>query len=146
MKAVIARLIAAPVLFVMTGCGGRPSVQAPNDRPFGFVDRPRPGERVGRMVDVAGWALDDTSVSKVEIFVDDRLEGSFELTTPRPDVSAAYPQFDRVSAARAHRHGWAATVDLGAVPGPHAIRVRAFDERGAARDLATVAVELIGRE
>jgi hypothetical protein len=47
-----------------------PARDPDNRLPFGRLDAPRPNETVGRVVDVAGWALDDSAVRFVHVYVD----------------------------------------------------------------------------
>ena len=123
---------------------GRPSDVDPNRRneaPTGYVDTPRNGEVVGRMVDVSGWAADDRAVSVVRISVDGRPQASARVTIPRPDVSKSLPKYS----THGDVHGWRVSVDLGESAGPHTILAQAVDDEGAARDLNAVVVTVVSR-
>jgi len=104
-----------------------------NELPFGIVDGPGANQQVGRQVKVVGWALDDTGVREVRVYVDGRLKTAVQLDVDRPDVSKAYPNYG----TRSDRHGWSAFVDLGK-PGAHTIVVQAVDDTGATRDLGVI--------
>lgn len=134
------------LLLSVPGCSRETPDGSPNAPPFGVVDRPRAREQVGRVVDVSGWALDDRAVDSVQIHVDGQLKETVDVNIPRPDVTAAFPQFAEAAAARGHRHGWTARVDVGPEPGPHQIKVLAVDDEGAIAEVASAVVVLIGRE
>jgi hypothetical protein len=114
---------------------------ASNSLPFGVVDTPKNGDTVGRVVDVVGWAIDDSTVAAIRIFVDGQLRSAARVTGRRPDVTSAFPQYPN----RSDLHGWAAEVDLGESSGPRTILVQAVDDRGATADLRPVTVSVIGR-
>jgi len=148
MEKMVMRLVAtALVLFTMTGCGGdRSSPSNPagapaptppdpsNQLPFGTLDAPAANATVPREVTVSGWAMDDTGVEGVRVYVDGHFIQSTTLTVDRADVSAAVPAYARQS----DRHGWTVTIGLG--PGTHTILAQAVDRAGATRDLGSVSV------
>ena len=144
------RIVAAVLLVFAVAAGGcrRPATSGPevtpdpsNELPFGVVDQPRNGDTVGRVVDVIGWALDDSLVRDVRVSVDGTYQASARLTIRRPDVANAYPKYP---ASRSNT-GWQATVDLGETAGRHTITAGAVDDRGATRDIGQVVVLLIDR-
>lgn len=131
---------------LMAALGGCTSVRsqdpAPgNEMPNGYLDTPRDGETVGRMVDVSGWAADDTEGVRVRVYVDHRFVAATDITISRPDVTTAFPQY----AGRNDIHGWRVQVDLGPEDAPHVITAQAIDAGGAVRDLRTVGVKVISR-
>lgn len=103
------------------GCWRELPPDTHNELPFGHIDVLRTGERVGRVVDVGGWALDDSSVKFVQLYVDGKYNAVADITIPRPDVSRAFPKYVRAGTANTDLHGWAVAVDLGEQPGPHVI-------------------------
>jgi hypothetical protein len=111
------------------------------DLPSGNLDVPRNDEIVGREVELSGWAVDDSVVEEVRIYIDGQYKASTRLTLPRPDVSKAYPPY----AKPGDLHGWRALVDLGEAETRHTILIRAVDDQGVARDIASVVVQVIGR-
>jgi hypothetical protein len=62
-----------------------------NAFPFGFTDIPVPGETVSGTIEVAGWALDEIRIDRVEIYLDGQLIGNATYGNPRPDVEHDYP-------------------------------------------------------
>jgi hypothetical protein len=108
--------------------------------PFGFLDTPAPGAAVARVTRVAGWALDDGSVRRVDVYVDGRFAGSATPALSRPDVAAAFPGHPGGAQA-----GWELPVDLGEPPRPHEILAQAVDDRGATRDIGVVSVTVVSR-
>ena len=112
-----------------------------NELPFGVVDGPKSGAAVGREVEVSGWALDDTGVVEVRIYVDARYKMSAPLKIKRPDVTKVYPKYPVPD----DMHGWWEVVDLGETAGTHQILAQAIDSNGATRDIGSVTVELIAR-
>lgn len=125
-------------LVVIAACGrGQPegAHDPENELPFGYVDRPTANQHVARHVDVAGWALDDTGLREVRIYVDGRFKAAVGLEVDRPDVSKAFPNFRKGT----DRHGWGAIIDLGKA-GPHTVLVQALDEDGATRDIGVIEV------
>ena len=58
--------------------------------PFGYVDTPRAGATVSDSVPVAGWAVDNDSVAKVEVFVDSVDIGTARYGIARPDLRRPY--------------------------------------------------------
>jgi hypothetical protein len=59
--------------------------------PYENTDQPATGSTVTAGTLVSGWAFDDVMVSKVEILIDGRLDGTAHYGDPRPDVALAYP-------------------------------------------------------
>ena len=136
-------LVALAAAALLPACGRQAHVD-PNRRnepPAGYVDTPRNGEVVGRMVDVSGWAVDDAAVSVVRIYVDGQLKASARATIPRPDVSKSLPKY----AAPGDVHGWRVSVDLGESAAPHTILAQAVDDEGASQDLNAVVVTVVSR-
>lgn len=113
---------------------------AANALPFGFLDAPVPQSSVARVTRVAGWALDDGAVRRVDVYVDGRFVGSATPALSRPDVAAAFP--GHAGGAQA---GWELPVDLGGGSQPREILAQAVDDRGATRDLGVVSVTVVPR-
>lgn len=92
--------------------------------PFGSVDVPSPGSTIGGVTTVSGWALDDASVATVEIQVDGTVDGTASYGSPRPDVSAVYPNAPV-------NIGFSYSLDTTKYSnGPHVLNVRAKDSSG----------------
>jgi len=125
-----------------------------NQPPFGYIDIPAPTpgvvEEAGSAFPVAGWALDDTGVDHLDIFIDNQeVAGAVCCNVPptqppslpstavygstRPDVLAAFP-----NVPNALYSGFIANIDSTAfVNGVHTISVRATDVDGASRVIST---------
>jgi hypothetical protein len=121
---------------------GPASPDPDNALPFGYLDTPTNDQTVGRQVQVSGWALDDSGVRDVRIFVDGRYRTSASLTVPRPDVTNAYALF----ANGTDVHGWSTIVDLGEQAVRHNIIAQAVDDQGATRDIGSVEVTVMAPE
>jgi Big-like domain-containing protein len=118
-----------------------PTPDPHNQLPFGNVEAPRNNDTVGRIVDVAGWALDDSAVRFVRVYVDGTYQVTAQITVPRPDIETVYPKYVTPDS----KHGWSTAVDLGDRAGLHEVLVQAVDDHGASRNIGTVTVNLIGR-
>lgn len=139
------RLVAGALSAAVLSACSTPDPRDPapgNAMPTGYLDVPRDGETVGRLVEISGWAADDANGVRVRIYVDHRFVAATDLTIARPDVSAAFPQYARDG----DRHGWRVEVDLGPGEGPHVITAQAVDDDGAVRDLQTIGVKVIARD
>ena len=89
--------------------------------PFGSLDLPLADEVVAGIVSVAGWALDDFQVARVEVLVDGKLDGVATYGLNRPDVATVFPNAPE-------RVGFSYPLLTGRYPnGPHQIVVRATD-------------------
>lgn len=135
------RGLALVALAATLGCGGGATLpDATHTVPFGFVDVPVPGASVARVTRVAGWALDDGAVRRVDVYVDGRFVGSATPALARPDVAAAFP--DVPGSAQS---GWELPVDVGEAHRPHELLVQAVDDRGATRDIGVIPVTVVPR-
>lgn len=105
------RRLTAATAFVATLAAATLLVAAPAAAatPFGFfdghVDNPR-GIGLSGVVRLAGWALDDDGVQRVEIYVDGRLIGQATYGMFRPQVAANFAAFPDSDAA-----GWGFRLD-----------------------------------
>jgi hypothetical protein len=107
--------------------------------PFGHVDEPVAGATAsytaGQPVTVAGWVLDTAQLATVSILIDGHPAASVPVATARPDVCAAYPNYDGcptpASMTAAGNVGFTGHVDTtGLSPCPHLLRVTATDANG----------------
>jgi hypothetical protein len=106
--------------------------------PFGYVDTPATGATVAGAIGITGWALDDGSVDRVAVFIDDSgawIGDATFVQGARPDVAAAYP-----AAPNSARAGWGIQVLSNLLPGggngPLRFRVVAYDNSGRTTTLA----------
>jgi hypothetical protein len=139
MEKVVGRALAAiAIAAAAAGCGssGGSAFKEPdptNELPMGYVDMPSANAVVPPQFPVAGWALDDTGIDAVRLYVDGRYVMSTHLETDRPDVTKAFPQYT----VEGNKHGWQAMLKVDR-PGPHMLIVQAVDKAGATRDLGVV--------
>ncbi len=89
--------------------------------PIGTVDTPAPNTQLSGTASVAGWALDDSAVSRVDVYVDGVLAGTATYGGSRPDVANDWPHAPAGV-------GFTFSLNTGAYAnGAHVIEVRAVD-------------------
>ena len=107
--------------------------------PFGVVDSPRPGEALRGRSTLGGWALSESGIESVAVYLDRTLAGFATLGVSRPDVQKSFPAFPGAAEA-----GWQLDFDVtGMKPGPHELEIQARSRQGATRDLGDVAVTIV---
>ena len=110
-----------------------------NILPFGVMDTPRNGERLHGIVQLVGWALAESGIKQVMVYVDRNYAVTAVLGGSRPDVADAYPAFSDGPKA-----GWVASLDTRTFPaGSHDLVVQATANNGATRDLSSIAVSFV---
>ena len=92
--------------------------------PIGSVDTPAPSAQLSGTTSVAGWAFDDTAVSKVVIYIDGVLAGTATYGGSRPDVASDWPH---APSAIAYSFSLDTTKYAN---GSHTMEVRAIDTSG----------------
>jgi len=116
-----------------TGCRSGPS---PKALPFGVMDQPRGGETLRGIVELRGWALSESGIAQVLVYVDRNYVAAATLGISRPDVAKVYPAFSNRPDS-----GWTATLDTGKwSAGVHELVVQGTANNGATRDLGAVNV------
>lgn len=134
--------IAAVVLLpALAACDGKAKPQRQpvrNLATIGFVDAPADQATVGPSFTVAGWAIDESAVDRVRVYLDDDLVVDVPLTVMRPDVEQAY----RLTFGLGTPHGFTAAVDAGSRKGYCTIRFEALDGRGALTQFSTRTVRI----
>jgi N-acetylmuramoyl-L-alanine amidase len=81
---------------------------------------------------MGGWAIHESGIRSVEVYVDRRYLLSGNTGLNRPDVAQAFPAFKKEMIS-----GWNALLDTTQVPpGPHELVARARAKDGAARDFS----------
>jgi|OpeIllAssembly_1097287.scaffolds.fasta_scaffold21152_2 hypothetical protein len=101
---------------------------ARNQPPFGTLDYPLSfsGGSTNGVLAVVGWALDDSRVDHVDVYVDGRIERQAVTGVARPDVAQAYP--DDTTAISS---GFILNVDSTRLDnGVHEVAVKAVDDQG----------------
>jgi hypothetical protein len=126
---------------VATGCRdeAKPKRQTgPNRASIGFIDLPAPQAIVGPMFNVAGWAIDESNVERVRIYLDDQLVATVPVTIMRPDVDRAFS----LKVGAGTPHGFSVVIDAGSRAGYCTIRAEAIDGRGALTQFATTNIKI----
>lgn len=107
--------------------------------PFGAVDNPHPGEALRGRYTLRGWALSESAVESVTVYVDRTLAGFATLGISRPDVQKVFPAFPDAANA-----GWQLDFDVtGIKAGAHELEIQARSKQGSTRDLGDVAVTVV---
>jgi N-acetylmuramoyl-L-alanine amidase len=136
-KNIFALLIVAALLL---SCGQRKapeSSQSPSSRPklpLGYIDVPKPGaspSKASNALELSGWALSESGIESVSVYVDRVYSVSAKIKIARSDVEKAYPGMKDAAAA-----GWWASLPLASLaPGLHDLTVQLKASSGAIRDL-----------
>src|SRR3954463_2990923 len=111
-----------------------------NELPFGWVDEPSNGAAVQRNIESHGWALDDNTVSKVNVYLDGHYLAQTSITEARADVTKIFPRYSHGN----DTHGWKLLISLppDVTLGLHKLVFQGVDNQGATRDLGAVDVRL----
>jgi N-acetylmuramoyl-L-alanine amidase len=81
---------------------------------------------------LGGWAIHESGIQSVAVYVDRKYTAEGNLGGDRPDVAAAYPAFKRDMIST-----WNIPLDTKLIsPGGHELIVRVRAKDGATRDLA----------
>lgn len=128
------------ILVEVTDTAGQRTVLGPrainlvnggNLAPFGFLDGPPPGAVAGNSLQIAGWALDDRGVSRVELWVDGLFMGRATYGVQRPDVGLVFPGYPNNPLS-----GFSALLNtFGLTPGSHQLVIRIVDNQELSTDL-----------
>ncbi len=123
---------------ISASCAEQPPAIA-SSPPLANVEEPKAGSEVARSIAVSGWALSNTGIHEIVIYLDERLAGTTSLGIARPDVQRAYPQYqDSLNA------GFRGTIELTSVgAGPHTLRVELQANDGTRHELASIPVIII---
>ena len=104
--------------------------------PFGSLDGPVADAKVSGVVSVGGWAMDNKSVSSVQMSVDGGEPVPLSYGADRPDVCAVWPGYP---ACEKSKVGFQGKLDVSALsPGGcgHVIEIKAIDGDGNAKVIA----------
>jgi hypothetical protein len=97
----------------------------------GFLDSPRKEQTIRNIYTVAGWFLDETGVSKIEVLVDGLVVGEATYGLERVDVANAFPEYNNLNS------GFKFQLDTTHLfEGKHTIIIREFNVKGEQIDLA----------
>jgi hypothetical protein len=61
--------------------------------PLGHLDTPTPGVTASGSIRLSGWALADSGISRIDVYLDGKLVYSGRVGIRRPDVQKVYPNF-----------------------------------------------------
>lgn len=95
------------------------------------MDAPKPGETIRGNYSITGWALDETGIRDVSIYIDRILVGTAKLGVSRPDLVANFSAFPDAETG-GFEYVWNSA---GLPPGPHELVVQARSKNGATRDV-----------
>lgn len=124
-------------LLELVSCG-RNAAKAPGKLPIGFLDSPKPAEIVRGNYQIAGWALSESGIDDVSVFIDRDFAGKATLGHSRPDLAGPFAAFPNAPTGGFEYH-WDTSQ---AAPGPHELTVQARTHDGSTRDLGTVGVTI----
>jgi Bacterial Ig domain len=140
MKVPFAISVTCGIFLGMLGCaGGTEKAHASlSPLPFGVLDNPHPGEVLRGKTLLRGWALSESGIQSVTIYVDRTAAGFATLGIGRPDVQRALANFPDAAEA-----GWELNFDTTRLKtGPHELVAQARSKLGATRDLGSISVTI----
>jgi beta-N-acetylglucosaminidase len=104
---------------------------------IGSLDTPSNGSSIKDEIDVHGWFLDVSGISKVEVLVDGKSMGEAKYGIDRPDVKKAFSNYQIANS------GYQLTLNTKNLPnGQHAIKIRETSNNGATKDLDSIMVDV----
>lgn len=104
--------------------------------PVATLDTPVSNQQLSGTFNLSGWALDDTAVAKVEVYVDGTVAGTATYGTSRPDVAQGWPNAPQ-------NVGFTFSLNTATFPnGNHTIQIRATDTNGNVAVLPNVPVTI----
>lgn len=107
---------------------------APSCEARGSIDTPKTFDADSNVLE--GWAADAAGISRVEIWLEDKMLGAFKPGIDRPDVKASLPQCN-FPAASGYRH----ILDIGNIPpSSKELEIRAVNTGGKAFTIGRVPV------
>ena len=117
---------------------GSPQEKKLGKLPFGVMDGPRAGATFRGVALLSGWALSESGIQRVSVYIDRIYVMPAQIGGGRRDVAKAFPDI-----AVDERSGWSASLDSAALtPGVDEIVVQATANDGATRDLASINVNV----
>ncbi|HUP60140.1 MAG TPA: hypothetical protein VNA69_06955 [Thermoanaerobaculia bacterium] len=101
---------------------------------FGFVEFPQTFDYVGGDMVIRGWALNEDSVTAVEVIIDGNFVGNAAYGFPRLDIQDAYPNI-----FNSRFSGWMFTMDTRKLSNArHRVTVRVLSNRGIRTEIGSV--------
>ncbi|MEH7106792.1 Ig-like domain-containing protein [Bacillus sp. JJ1764] len=103
----------------------------------GWMDTPSNNDSIKGKMDVSGWFLDASGVSKVEVLVDGKNMGQAQYGLSRPDVAKVFPSYKNGNS------GYKLSIDTsGLTAGQHTVTVRETGKNGSTTTLNSVKVNV----
>jgi hypothetical protein len=97
----------------------------------GFLDTPLKDQTIRNTLNVSGWFLDESGVSKIEVLVDDIVVGEASYGYRRSDVSNKYPEYNN------NHSGFNFSLNTSSLEeGPHTLVIREYNNLGRKTDLS----------
>jgi N-acetylmuramoyl-L-alanine amidase len=97
---------------------------------------PAPNQSLTGKQIIGGWAIHESGIQAVHIYLDRSYVMDASLGVDRPDVARVYPAFRKEMIT-----GWNALFDAGSVPpGPHELIARVRAKDGAEHDVSVPVV------
>jgi hypothetical protein len=125
------------VLVFIIGLAGCGNTDSKAKLPLGYLDAPKPEETIRGRYQVAGWALAESGIKDVSIYLDRGFIAQAAIGQNRPDLQR--PPFSAFP--NAGSSGFVYQWDTRAVtPGSHELLVQARTNDGATRDLGIASV------
>jgi N-acetylmuramoyl-L-alanine amidase len=96
----------------------------------GRIDEPSEGQLIGgTSLKVRGWAISDSGVKEVKVYVDGKLKGSIVPNKARPDIKNAFPSYPN-----AETSGYESTFDISDIQvGTRVVKVEEVSNDGTIR-------------
>jgi beta-N-acetylglucosaminidase len=73
------------------------TVNVQNPPPIGSIDAPANGSAIKGAINVSGWFLDESGISKIEILVDGNSVGQAQYGNARLDVAKVFPEYQNAN-------------------------------------------------
>ena len=128
-------VLSAVLIAGTAGCGTN---HTPTRLPIGNLETPQPNTPVTGPVRVSGWALSESGIDRVDVYVDRNLATSGSPAISRADVQKTYPNFPDSAKA-----GFDLQLDLSARPaGIHELVVQVRTKDDAVKEFPTVPISI----
>ncbi len=129
----VAALLLAPSCKKGTGVTGS-SQKSALEPILGSVDIPRRGSTLSGTLTAGGWALAESGVDRVAIYIDKQFITFATLDGNRPDIAKAFPGFPNAATS-----GWGVVMDLSQLAeGDHELLLQVKSKAGHIHDFPTV--------
>lgn len=126
----------ALAIVALAGC--KPAHVARPNLPIGYVDAPHPGETIGGVYTVRGFAVSENGIREVDIYVDREFSGSTRTGIERKDLVKPFPFTQNPV-----QGGWEYQLNaFSLLPGRHEISVNAITNDGSSRTIGNMCVNV----